>query len=490
MLIIPFIINAQTFKKVYTFEKSTIPIISIETNDGYIIGNFIYNGNVHNIRYKFNSNLIKLDKYGNIKKQINIDNNYIDCIQEIWTINDTTYGALSVFAEEDSSKFKVCYFQFNNNLEISIKDTLYFKDSIAGVNGLKHIASDLYIDKNNNTVCTISLYPFHPLKYQLLIMKINNKGKILKYNSFLPESDEYYITTNKQGGYYLIKGCFANELYTMDSNLNEFKRDFYIPDDWNNLEDDLIYAVGTQWKNDTILTVFTTDGYDHNFQMGYYELTIINGECKEKNYYYRFPFKDPDELAAEYNAVDKFGDYTFFAARTNVFLYSDNVRDTNATRIIKLNKNNSVVWDKIYDFNAWHWAMTITATKDGGCLVAGTETCFTCPENIGNLYVLKIDSTGYAEGADITDNISQKPHYTADITIYPNPGNNTINMQLPDNINNAELSIFNISGKMIISKHLNNGLNTVSTDNLKSGIYFYRIITNGKVLSKGKWVKE
>jgi hypothetical protein len=314
----------------------------------------------------------------------------------------------------------------------------------------------------------------------------------LKFNSFLPKSDEYYITENKQGGYYLIEGILASSLYVLDSNLNEIKTAFEIPKDYYNIEDDFTQPVGMQWKNDTTLTVFTTDGYQYRFQIGYYEITIINGECKssEKDYYYYFSIKDPNELAAECNAVDRFRDYTFFTARTNVIFYSSNPRDTNATRIIKLDKNNSVIWDNVYDFNAWHWITSIDATKDGGCLAVGNEICFTCPKDRRNLYILKTDSIGYVEGAEIIDNITQNQVSYSDIYLYPNPGSTAINLQLPAGSGNAELCMFNISGKKIMTKQVAVGLNTFSTQDFLPGIYFYTVTCNGKVLSKGKWIKE
>jgi hypothetical protein len=106
------------------------------------------------------------------------------------------------------------------------------------------------------------------------------------------------------------------------------------------------------------------------------------------------------------------------------------------------------------------------------------------------LYILKTDSIGYVEGAEIIDNITQNQVSYSDIYLYPNPGSTAINLQLPAGSGNAELCMFNISGKKIMTKQVAVGLNTFSTQDFLPGIYFYTVTCNGKVLSKGKWIKE
>jgi len=74
-----------------------------------------------------------------------------------------------------------------------------------------------------------------------------------------------------------------------------------------------------------------------------------------------------------------------------------------------------------------------------------------------------------------------------DVHIYPNPTTDYINFDITENVN---ISIFDISGKLVIEQYLMEGQNKkLFVGNLKSGIYIYHI-SDDSSLNTGKLIKK
>jgi len=69
-------------------------------------------------------------------------------------------------------------------------------------------------------------------------------------------------------------------------------------------------------------------------------------------------------------------------------------------------------------------------------------------------------------------------------TMYPNPSDNYVTLQLPSGTNKANVKIFDYLGKTLIQKNLNNTNNNLDVSNLSAGIYFVRIQSDIKVGTK------
>lgn len=69
-------------------------------------------------------------------------------------------------------------------------------------------------------------------------------------------------------------------------------------------------------------------------------------------------------------------------------------------------------------------------------------------------------------------------------SMYPNPSDNYVNLQLPSGTNKANVKIFDYLGKTLIQKNLNNANNNLDVSNLSAGIYFVRIQSDNKVGTK------
>ena len=72
------------------------------------------------------------------------------------------------------------------------------------------------------------------------------------------------------------------------------------------------------------------------------------------------------------------------------------------------------------------------------------------------------------------------------ITLYPNPGKEYIT--IISEVENYHFELINVMGIVQKSIKLNKGSNTINTSSLQPGIYIYKAVIDGKVVS-GKWIK-
>jgi hypothetical protein len=73
--------------------------------------------------------------------------------------------------------------------------------------------------------------------------------------------------------------------------------------------------------------------------------------------------------------------------------------------------------------------------------------------------------------------------------IFPNPVNETLNIENTKEKGNLIVNIFTINGKNIKNLELDNH-NMIDVSNFASGTYLYQIIEEGKIIDAGKFIKK
>ncbi len=91
-----------------------------------------------------------------------------------------------------------------------------------------------------------------------------------------------------------------------------------------------------------------------------------------------------------------------------------------------------------------------------------------------------IDNVKYNYPASV-NNLSD-----TEISVYPNPTENNINVS---NISNSNIQISDISGKIVFRKSYCNETENINLSNLKSGIYFITIENNNNIITE-KFIKQ
>ncbi|MBN2595266.1 MAG: T9SS type A sorting domain-containing protein [Marinifilaceae bacterium] len=73
------------------------------------------------------------------------------------------------------------------------------------------------------------------------------------------------------------------------------------------------------------------------------------------------------------------------------------------------------------------------------------------------------------------------------IAIYPNPVEDIVNIQIPENLitnNNYSIEIYNLTGKLLIKKKVENNTNSIDLSNSPSGTYIVKLITDQEIITK------
>ena len=73
-------------------------------------------------------------------------------------------------------------------------------------------------------------------------------------------------------------------------------------------------------------------------------------------------------------------------------------------------------------------------------------------------------------------------------TAFPNPGSNNLNIKT--DLQNAEIMVYDIMGKMIFNHEIVSDITTINSENWSSGMYIWKVISNGKEAESGKWIKQ
>ncbi|HEX2901244.1 MAG TPA: T9SS type A sorting domain-containing protein [Bacteroidia bacterium] len=68
------------------------------------------------------------------------------------------------------------------------------------------------------------------------------------------------------------------------------------------------------------------------------------------------------------------------------------------------------------------------------------------------------------------------PELTASINVYPNPSRGVFNIEIP-NVNNAEITIVTVTGKLVYTTNTNQSLSKIDLSNLAAGMYLVRVKT-------------
>ena len=102
------------------------------------------------------------------------------------------------------------------------------------------------------------------------------------------------------------------------------------------------------------------------------------------------------------------------------------------------------------------------------------------------------EDLNYGQALDFTINIvsdaSVKPLNLANLSVYPNPVSDMLNINYNENI--TKLTIYDVAGRSVKSIATNNSMNSINISDLKSGTYLLSIETESKNASTIKFIKK
>jgi len=155
-------------------------------------------------------------------------------------------------------------------------------------------------------------------------------------------------------------------------------------------------------------------------------------------------------------------------------------------QVSKLTKNFELISQHYYGGDGAYTPFDIIETSDHGILISGG---YFNPNAVPSRrkmdpFVIKTNSDGIVVNAENHDlPVAQEA------IVFPNPGNEYLQVKLAAQINKAHIRIFDRAGKLLISSPVDISSGMVSTVRLKSGTYIYKIFSDNRLIGSGKWVK-
>jgi hypothetical protein len=144
---------------------------------------------------------------------------------------------------------------------------------------------------------------------------------------------------------------------------------------------------------------------------------------------------------------------------------------------------------------------TFTINKDSGIAVVNidyTDTNGMFTFLTEGIYTVEITNPALVSNSDypakviatyaVRKNVGVKDIQAAGISVYPNPATDNIHIALPENVNHAVFTLYDMQGKTLIRKEINNQ-EIVPVNNFASGIYIYHVGTE-KESYQGKVLKQ
>ena len=98
--------------------------------------------------------------------------------------------------------------------------------------------------------------------------------------------------------------------------------------------------------------------------------------------------------------------------------------------------------------------------------MTATNQCGTCSQNIGGIFII------YPTVHD-----KKETHYS----ISPNPSKGIINIEIPFDIKNYIIEVFDLNGRLIYNIKSPRNKNQIDLSTLKKGIYLIKLIMNNEI---------
>jgi len=138
----------------------------------------------------------------------------------------------------------------------------------------------------------------------------------------------------------------------------------------------------------------------------------------------------------------------------------------------------------------WEFSSLASGTGQGIKRLAAINFYAGCLDNLtggtnfGTYYVDDFSVTDQQQSSSI-----QTPTY-ANVLFGPNPAAHSFMVQTSDVTGNQELLLYDMSGKLLKSESLQNGVNTIKVEHLSAGFYLVKVLQDEQTIYTAKLIKK
>lgn len=448
-------------------------------------GNFVLVGKLKNNNTNlYDGYLIKLNMQGELLNELVIQNSDSSSLFfNIHNHNNFMYVLGEVFHANNEAR--LWFIILNGNLSIVDEQLLYaptgrwFSYMKSIIDSDTNIVITGYTTREDTTGPSPIPYNNDPFFYKLSL----SGDSLTSYFMSLPHKltlSTDIIEKGETPGYFAFGNDFVE--LPLTGQRYEISKDF---DSINVLE--IPYHIrgyiSSTWLNDTSILLCGQGGPETTPSYSLNVLSTLEDNAPIDYNYFKIE-GDMRDHPALFSSVSRNGDNIYIGGNSN-FDYANPFWSSNDSwyHLIKINPDITPIWEYWYGGDAYYFLYSILATNDGGCLMVGNRYDDQTQYMERDIYIAKVNSDGLIVW---TQEIPIDLQVT---TVYPNPGTNQLNIKTKKKDQLFEL--ININGQVVIEQILFENRNTINTESLNSGMYFYRLIDEkNKSIETGKWIKK
>ncbi|MFM9005734.1 MAG: T9SS type A sorting domain-containing protein, partial [Flavobacteriales bacterium] len=128
--------------------------------------------------------------------------------------------------------------------------------------------------------------------------------------------------------------------------------------------------------------------------------------------------------------------------------------------------------------NSWQWSLNNANGAAGQNVLAAAD--FFGTNDAGGEGLYYIDDVQLIESTGVyTDEV-----VAANISMWPNPANNQLNIALPASTQSANVQIFDAQGRVVTNTLITTSIQNIDINTLEAGIYTVRVVCGEKVYAQ------
>jgi hypothetical protein len=469
-------IQAQSdFIYQYSTPYDEIPTSIIETADH----GFIISAGIGTNGAEYQTLFIRLDKNGDTLLTKKINSPEGNCgINKLIKLENGTYIGIGVKIDS-LDRQKLWLLNFSESL-IIINDTSYYfaLESLFNCSGFIDHSSNLMVYGYGFINSTSAPHPFVfrvSQNLDSLQFKYYNEPTTQLVYSMLekPDISGYLLMIT---GQYLANTNSHSQILSIDYSLNVNQTDsipgqlaFYLDSKFLNTDKLLITGKRTYQNSNSRTDKLGILKLDSSFQMqNEYYLGPLD-TISYPGYYSNLDFVDSNKI--------------FFAGTANQSIYTSFPTIQSYILVGRFDSSLQLTWKNYYGGDQYYGVCCLAAVSDGGLIIGATSYNYLYQNHERDIYILKVDSNGIITGLNDLGYFKNRR-----VTIYPNPGQNMINIETQSK--NPIFSLFDLTGREIIHQSIDIKQKIIYTGSLSKGIYLYQVIENGSLIGYGKWIKK
>lgn len=185
-----------------------------------------------------------------------------------------------------------------------------------------------------------------------------------------------------------------------------------------------------------------------------------------------------------FSAIHEMPNGNFMAAGVDIDVAQPILTGEPRVRLFELNALGDSIWSKQYTHygaGSEDYLFDMKLTSDGGYIMCGYIINGSLPQK-NDVLVIKIDSNGCAI-SNCTVGINENTIPENEIIVYPNPSSGIFTIEI-ENLENAVVEIYNISGQLVKHQMLKNNYEIIDINQQPNGLYLVKISSNKQVITK------